>query len=65
MKGLGHASDAFQSLAGDLLLNVKVKEHPIFHKQGLNITSERPISIIEAILGTKITVETLDGNMNI
>ena len=31
----------------------------------MNITSEKPISIIEAILGTKITVETLDGNMNI
>lgn len=65
IKGLGHASDVFQSLAGDLLLNVKVKQHQIFHKEGLNITSEIPISIIEAILGSKVTVLTLDGQMNI
>jgi len=37
----------------------------VFQKEGLNITSEVPISIIEAILGSKMTVQTLEGNVNI
>jgi len=46
-------------------LQVKVKAHQFFNKEGLNVISEVPISITEAILGCKLTVETLDGNLNI
>jgi molecular chaperone DnaJ len=42
-----------------------VKPHEYFKKEGLNVTSEIPISITEAILGSKVTVETLDGRLNI
>jgi DnaJ-class molecular chaperone len=30
IKGLGHASDVFQSKPGDLLLTIKIKPHQIF-----------------------------------
>lgn len=34
IKGLGHASDVFQGLSGDLLLHLKVKPHEIFTREG-------------------------------
>lgn len=55
----------FQGLAGDLLLNVKIKKHEVFAREGLNIISEVPISITEAVLGCKITIETIDGKISI
>jgi DnaJ-class molecular chaperone len=42
-----------------------VKPHDKFKKEGLNIVSEIPISLSEAILGSKITVDTLDGKLNL
>ena len=61
----GHASDVFGSVAGDLLLDVKVKEHPKFSLDELTITSEVPITLSQAILGANITIETVDGPRNI
>ena len=47
------------------MLTIKVKPHDKFKKEGLNIVSEIPISLSEAILGSKITVDTLDGKLNL
>ena len=65
IKGLGHASDVFQGVSGDLLLHVKVKAHSIFKREGKNIVSDIQLNLSEAILGTKLTVETVDGKRNI
>ena len=62
---LGHASDCFSSAPGDLLLNIKVEEHETFKRDGENILAELPITISQAILGAKITVDTVDGKLNI
>lgn len=56
VKGIGHASDVFQGIAGDLLLTLKVKDHPIFKLEGKNIVTEVPISLTEAIFGGKFTI---------
>jgi DnaJ-class molecular chaperone len=44
-----------------------VKPHEIFKVEGgtLNVVSEIPLSITEAILGCNISVETLDGMLNV
>jgi len=47
--------------AGDLYLNIRVKPHPIFWREGADIYCEVPITVYEAILGATITVPTLDG----
>ena len=65
IKGLGHASDIFAGVSGDLLLTVKVKPHELFQREGLNIVSEVPLSLTQAILGCTVTVDTLDGKMNV
>ena len=47
--------------AGDLVIEVRVKEHKIFTRSGNNIYCEEPISFAEAALGAEIDIPTLDG----
>lgn len=49
---------------GDLYLNVTVKPHPIFWREGADIYCEAPVTIYEALLGATITVPTLEGTAN-
>lgn len=48
--------------AGDLIISVMVKPHPIFERDGYNLYCEVPITIAEATLGAEIDVPTLEGN---
>jgi curved DNA-binding protein len=50
---------------GDLYLQVDVADHPLFKREGSDITTDKEIKISEAILGTTIEVPTLDGSQNI
>ena len=47
--------------AGDLIVEVRVKEHNFFTRSGNNVFCEIPISFAEAALGAEIDVPTLDG----
>ncbi len=47
--------------SGDLYVDIRVKPHKIFSRKGQNVYSEVTISFVEAILGTEVEVETLDG----
>lgn len=46
---------------GDLYLRVEVLEHPVFRREGRDLTVDREISFAEAALGTEIMVPTVDG----
>ena len=46
---------------GDLYITTNVEEHPIFKREGDNIQIEVPITIMEAGLGARIEVPTIDG----
>lgn len=49
--------------AGDLYVQVTVKEHPIFTRDGANLYCEVPISFPTACLGGELDVPTLDGKV--
>ena len=49
--------------AGDLYVQVHIKEHPIFVRDGNNLYCEVPISFANAALGGEIEVPTLDGRV--
>lgn len=51
--------------AGDLLLTIRVAEHPHFKREGLDLTLELPISVSEAYLGTKVRVPTPHGDVSL
>jgi len=46
---------------GDLYVNIRVKPHKKFTREGDLILSEERINMVEAALGTEIDVETVDG----
>ena len=48
---------------GDLYVQVNVKEHPIFTREGANLYCEVPISFPAACLGGDLEVPTLDGKV--
>lgn len=45
--------------AGDLLITVQVAPHPYFRREGNDVILECPLSVTEAMLGTRIDVPTL------
>ena len=48
--------------AGDLLLEVHVQPHPVFGRDGNDITVDLPVTFAEAALGATVAVPTLDGS---
>lgn len=49
---------------GDLFIEVQVKPHPYFRREGDDIYLDVPISIYEAVEGASIEVPTLAGKLN-
>jgi molecular chaperone DnaJ len=58
--GKGNAG-GMGSPAGDLYITIRVEKHPLFERDGDNIVVKVPITVWEAVLGTKIEVPTIDG----
>ena len=50
---------------GDLYVEIVVREHPIFERDGAHLSCEVPVSFVTATLGGSIEVPTLDGHANI
>lgn len=48
-------------VAGDLYVKVHVKPHPTFRKDGVHLAMNLPIKLTDALLGTTVSVEMLDG----
>lgn len=46
---------------GDLIIVIKVKEDPIFKRHGSDLFIRKKISILNAALGKKIVIKTIDG----
>lgn len=46
---------------GDLYVNIRVKPHKKFTREGDLILSEEHVAMVDAALGTEITVDTVDG----
>ena len=51
--------------SGDLYLQVSVKSHPIFDREGDDLIVEKEIIFSEAVLGTTIEVPTLEGTKKV
>jgi len=51
--------------AGDLYVEVHVREHPIFERDGEHLSCEVPVSFATAALGGTVEVPTLDGEVSI
>lgn len=48
---------------GDVVVTVRVEPHPLFGRVGDDVTITVPVSYSEAVLGTEVSVPTLDGDV--
>jgi len=48
---------------GDLYVDVMVRPHPLFEREGVNLLCEIPIGFVTAALGGQVDVPTLDGQV--
>jgi molecular chaperone DnaJ len=60
LSGEGHAG-ALGGRAGDVYVRVHVRPDPRFVREGNDIFSQVDLTIVQAALGATVTVETLDG----
>jgi molecular chaperone DnaJ len=49
--------------AGDLLVEILIKRHKLFERDGADVLCELPISFTQAALGAEIEIPTLDGRV--
>ena len=61
LRGKGNPGDQ-GAPAGDLILTVQVGPHPVFGRDGDNLTVDLPITFAEAALGATVSVPTLSGD---
>ncbi len=64
LSGEGEAGE-FGAPAGDLYVQVHVREHNIFERDGNNLYCEVPVSFTMAALGGEVEVPTLDGRVSL
>lgn len=50
---------------GDLYIRIHVKKHPVFTREGNNLQMDLIIKLSDALLGTEIAVQTLDGEITV
>ena len=64
LSGEGEAGD-HGAPSGDLFVQVSVRQHAIFERDGANLHCDVPISFATAALGGEIDVPTLDGRVRL
>ena len=50
---------------GDLYVQIDLREHPIFVRDGKNLYCEMPVSFVDATLGGELEVPTLNGRVKL
>lgn len=48
-------------IAGDLYVKIHVKPHPFFRRDGSNLIMQLPVKLTDALLGTTVSIEILEG----
>ena len=60
-KGLG-GNTVKDAPAGDLLIKIFIKSHPVFKRNKLDLHLEKTINCFDAILGTKLIIDHIDNS---
>ena len=61
LRGQGGPGQQPGEPAGDLIVTFQVQPDRFFRRDGLDLVSEVPINLAQAVLGTRIRVRTIDG----
>ncbi|MCE2507773.1 MAG: J domain-containing protein [Nitrosopumilaceae archaeon] len=61
----GQGNTVPHGMSGDLIVSVKVRPHPQFRRDGADLYHDRHITMVDAALGGKFQVSTLEGTETI
>ncbi|WP_420478101.1 DnaJ C-terminal domain-containing protein [Brevundimonas sp. FT23028] len=50
---------------GDALIELKLAPHPVFTREGADLTMEQPVPLYDAVLGGKVPVRTPEGTVSL
>jgi DnaJ-class molecular chaperone len=64
LRGQGAPGASGRSEAGDALITLKIAPHPVFQREGADLTMDLPVSLPDAVLGGKVPVRTPEGTVN-
>ena len=64
LRGQGAPGASGRSEAGDALITMKLAPHPIFVRDGADLTMDLTVSLQDAVLGGKIPVRTPEGTVS-
>jgi len=64
VSGKGDAGPA-GAPAGDLFVLLRVRKHPFFRRDDLDVHCRFPVTFTQAVLGTEVRIPTLDGESKI
>ena len=62
LKGQGAAGRGGEN--GDALIELKIAPHPVFTRDGANLTMDLPVPLADALLGGKVPVQTPEGTVS-
>lgn len=51
--------------SGDLYVQIEVRPHPLFDREGANLSCDLPVTFTQAALGCELKVPTLDGQVSL
>ena len=49
--------------AGDLIIVIALRKHPIFEREGSDVYCEQPVTFVQAALGAELEIPTIDGKV--
>ncbi len=61
LKIKGHGGKGRGGRVGDLRLEIRIQPDPVYRREGKDLHVELPITVDEAVLGGKVSIETPDG----
>lgn len=64
LRGQGAPGASGRSEAGDALITMKLAPHPVFLREGADLTMDLPVSLADAVLGGKIPLRTPEGTVS-
>lgn len=64
LKGMGGAG-MHGGVDGDALVEIHVDPHPLFRREADDLILDLPVTLQEVLLGSKVTVPTIDGKVSV
>ena len=61
----GQGTPARGGAAGDALIELKIAPHPVFTRDGADLTMDQPVALYDAVLGGKVPVRTPEGTVSL